>query len=525
MCSCVTRSRVPTLLVTVVVLLSCSGVAVTTAGAAQPSVQISSVTVTPSDPAPGESVTVETTISNLEGSNGAIDITDIYVRTSETAKEQERVENVGTISPGNSLTVPMSITFSDTGNKKLTVYVVVQDEDGEYQTYEYPVSVTVEKPNEALLSLSTTTAAADSQTPVNVTVANGYTGKISGVQLNLTGSGTVESPERIKGSIASGSEHTFQYDVTFDEVGTRTLTAEVTYTNDEGMTRTVTKSIDVNVEEPVVKADLAASSSSSDGSSVTTVELTNFGNTLLSDVQITATADGEVIARKKVADVEPDASSSATFDDTDSVAGTITYTATYTAAGSDHSTTINDRSEVPGEIYLTGVDITQTGTTVTLQGDAANIGSTDTKSVLLSVNTTGGVSSTASSGEYFVGAIEGSEFATFELTARTQQEASSIPIDITYIVNGKRVTKTQRVALESTNSTAPGGVAQAGADGNGQASASGPGGRGGFEGPGNSGGILPTGLLSGLPLTEIGIVLLLAIIGAIGYATYRWRNP
>lgn len=61
--------------------MSAGSAAVTVTGTS-PDVQISSVSVTPDDPGPGERVTVETTVSNLQSSDGTVEITDVYLRRS-----------------------------------------------------------------------------------------------------------------------------------------------------------------------------------------------------------------------------------------------------------------------------------------------------------------------------------------------------------------------------------------------------------------------------------------------------------
>ena len=70
--------------------------------------------------------------------------------------------------------------------------------------------------------------------------------------------------------------------------------------------------------------------------------------------------------------------------------------------------------------------------------------------VLVQINDTADVRPVSPSGEYFVGGVEASEFATFELTAQTESNASSVPVTITYIVDNERVTTTQHVDLKAT---------------------------------------------------------------------------
>ncbi|MCU4801695.1 hypothetical protein OB920_15050 [Halobacteria archaeon HArc-gm2] len=403
-----TRSRALRVLVVCAVLVS-TGVAATAVVAAQTDVQISSVSVTSNETVTGEPVTLETTVSNLQSSNGSVYITDIYLRTSGDADTQQRIEDVGSVPPGGSVTIPLTTTFEKAGEKRLTAHVVVRDQNGNHNSYEYPVYV--------------------------------------------------------------------------------------------------------DVEDPVVKADISTRTAGNQ-SGTTEVSLTNFGNTELSDVEIAASADGEEFDRNFLFDVAPGSSQTTTFDTENLSSDRVTFTASYTAAGQSHTTeeTVNLQNvkQVDGEIRLTGVETTRTGSRVTVDGDAANIGSTDTESVLVSIPNESGVRPVAPSGEYFIGAIEASEFATFELTGEVDAGTSTVPIEITYIVDGERVTTTQAVNVGSGGGAgaATGGDAQPGGDGQNPAS-----GTGGPDGQAGSG---------GLPLLPIGVVLV--ILAVAGVAVFLWRR-
>lgn len=399
-----TRSRALRVLVVCAVLVG-TGVGATAIAAAQTDVQISSVSVATNETVTGEPITLETTVSNLQSSSGSIFITDIYLRASGDASTQQRIEDVGSVPPGGSVTIPLTTTFEKAGEKRLTVHVTVRDQNGNHDSYEYPVYV--------------------------------------------------------------------------------------------------------DVEEPVVKAELSTRTAANQ-SGTTEVTLTNFGNTELSDVEVTASANGEQFDRNFLFDVAPESSQSTTFD-TENVSGDqVTFTASYTAAGQDHTTeeTVNLEGveQVDGEIRLTGVETTRTGSRVTLEGDAANIGSTDTESVLVSIPNASGVRPVAPSGEYFIGAIEASEFATFELTGEVDSDTSTVPVEITYIVDGERVTTSQDVTVGSGG----GAGADDQAAGGGQDPGSGAGGPDGQPGSG------------GLPLLPIGVVLV--ILAVVGVAVFLWRR-
>jgi hypothetical protein len=467
-------------------------------------VTIGNVTVSPQAPEPGERIRVTAEVRNSESSTGGAEIREVSLRGPSTSSY---ADDLGRLGPGDSIAVPFATTFEDSGEKRLTVVLRGFAADGGLIVIEKPVYVDVGEDGGASMSLSVATdadVAAGRPTPVNVTVANGHADAITGVRLDLDGDGSVENPDRVRGSIASGSEHTFRYDVTFDGTGTRTLTGAVSYATADGAMRTATDAVDVEVVEPVVRTDLTASGSAN-RTGGTEVRLRNVGNVELADVELTARADGDAVARRLLDDVAPGSSASATFDVGSSANGTVRYVATYTAAGADRTTSLRDRVAIAGEIRLTRVEVSRTGGGLTVQGETANVGSTDAESVLLRVASAEGVGPAPPSGEYFVGGIEASEFATFELTAEAPANASSVPVELSYIVDGERVTTTQRVELPSTDAAA--------APGRGQSS--GP--NGGSDDPADGSG-------GGLPLPIVGVVGAVVLLALAGVAVYRWRS-
>lgn len=392
------RSRGFTAAIAVVLLIGAIGAATMTVSASQTGMQISSVNVTPDDPVTGESVPIETTVSNPQGSNGTGDITAIYLRRAGgDLHEYGRVRNVGSVDPGSRETIRLPVTFDSPGEKRIVVNVGVEDEEGDHRTFQYPVYI--------------------------------------------------------------------------------------------------------DVEESDVRAELSTNTSV-DG---TAVELTNYGNVNLSDVEVTASVDGEEFARKYAHDVAPGSSRPVTVDTEDAFGEDVTFTARYSAADSTHTTTLTEqiRGNVPGEIDLTAIGASRSGGAVTFQGDAANVGSTDAESVMVNVPETAGVSPIAPSGEYFVGTVEASEFATFELSAAVDSNLSSVPVDVSYLVDGERVTTTREIDLES----ALGGTTRLAASEDGQGSSD------ETTGPGG-----------GFPLTGIGIVLVLLVVASGGFAVYRRRS-
>ena len=144
----------------------------------------------------------------------------------------------------------------------------------------------------------------------------------------------------------------------------------------------------------------------------------------------------------------------------------MTVVAQYTAAGEQETTrTTLDYSPAPvTDMSITGVDASRSGGVVTIDGDAANVGSADASSVVVSVVPGDGVTPVNPNKEYFVGAVESSEFSTFQLTANVSSSVSEVPVRIDYTVDGERLSRVVEVD-----------VSDAAASVDGQSSSSGPG--------------------------------------------------
>jgi len=340
----VRRKQLFSTLLAVLVIASTIGGVATVASAQQSAVSVS-IDSSPEDPVVGETVTFNITVTNQEGSSGIVDVSSIMLRTNN--EHYERVEDVGSLAPGGSLTVQMTTSFEEAGQRNLKAHVSAERASGgNLRAYYTPVTVDVEE-------------------------------------------------------------------------------------------------IDVN----------GALSTAANDSDETTVTLTNYGNVELSNVKITAAADGGVRDRRDAFDVDPGEADSITFDTGEYETDAVTFTAAYTARNERYETTRTsaiDR-EVTGEIRLTGVEVAESGSAVSIDGEAANIGGTDVESVLISIPDTDGVSPAAGSGEYFVGSVDASEFATFELTANVEGDA--VPVEIAYIADNDRVTTTQTLDVSSLNTT------------------------------------------------------------------------
>jgi hypothetical protein len=540
-------------LVLALVLVSAAVAVAIPASAAQTNVAIQSVDVSVNRPAPGEPFTLTVTVANLQSSSGPVEVKNVFVRKAGTTTEYARVKDTGTIAVGGQLSIPLTVRIDEPGGKRLAVHVVVQDSDGDFRQVNYPIYVQVEEPDEAVISFSDLDPVAGEEGTVNVTVSNGDTAPLSNVQLHLGGDANVENPERVRASLAPGTQTAQRFRVTFPETGTHSLEAALKYKTSAGSTRTVERTITVDVDRATIDPALSTAIETANGSSVVRAELEQFGNVDLRDVQIRALQDDVVVARTSMPDVPAEGTRTVSLDSSTIADGTIAIVAEFTAAGErrtvretlehvndveldvtsrvsngssaiqatvtqygtvelrnvqlraevngstvarkavpnvlaeESRTVVFDGEDVPAgtvtvvaefvagserrservsiqyspaptaDITLTGIEVERVDEVLTLSGDAANAGSARASSVILRVVPTEGVTPMNPKKEFFVGTIDASEFATFELTANASTAVDEIPIEIQYTVDGERRSRIVTVDVAETPEPERGG--------------------------------------------------------------------
>ncbi|AKH97622.1 COG1361 family protein [Halanaeroarchaeum sulfurireducens] len=470
-------------------ILSAISVAVPVTGSIS-NLAIESATPSVEDPAPGERFSVSVTIANHDATE-AVEVTDVYIRDAGSANTHVRVDDVGTIRPGGTLSVPLSLMFDDAGTKDLRVHTRVENESGDSRSITYPLTIDVEPPDNAILTVDDVDAVAGQEEHVNVTVSNGDDRSLSNVRLELTGDAVVDNAERVTASLDAGTQVVHGYDVTFPEPGRQSITGTITYKTADGMTRSINRSVTLDVAPARVDPELTVTPIESERGPALEVSLTEYGNAELRDVGVRALQNGTVVARTLLEDVPAEETRTATLDDTDLGDGNISVVASYTAAGTER-TIQTSRLYQPTEsasVVLSGVEATRDGSIVTLRGDAANVGSSDVESVLVAIEPVAGVTPTSPNRDYFIGGIEASEFGTFELTANVTDTTETVPVRVTYSADGERFSQVAPVELD-------GAAAEAGSD--------------------------EESTWDRIRLLEMAIVGLVVVL--LGAALYRWRT-
>lgn len=359
--------------------LLAGGIGLAAAGVPDARLTVEDVTVEPDTPAPGETTTVEVTVANSVGSISGATIDSIALYEGNTTYANET--NVGALSPGDDLTVPVAVVFDDAGVHDLTVEISATDEDGESVTVTRPLRLLVGGVDEA---------------PIDDDVE-------------------IEVREPLPGDFETDDDANVNLDV--GDVG--------------GLDGVLG-----GVEGPAPAED-DDTTSQAFGDSVVTVEVTNFGGATARDVVIDP--ESAALARQPLPDIEPGDTAHVPLDLSPiEGGGAVNVSVRYTLGTTPFSstTTYDYRPEQPS-ITLTDIDMVADGERVEISGNVGNTGTASADGVVVATETTDTVGPTYPQRSYFVGSVPESDFIGFELTASADPEnATTVPVTVTYQHDG-----------------------------------------------------------------------------------------
>jgi hypothetical protein len=417
---------------------------------AQVNASITDVQVAPSSPAPGETVTFRPTIQNFGSSGDSLDITAVALRQNGV-NELDRVRNLGTLSPGATVTIPLTTSFESSGTRDLRIYVYgVNADTGNAVQLRYPVSLTVRE-RHPQIDVQADDSVAGVASNGTVTVANGLDTDISNVEVNVSGEGvTMLDSRTVFASVSEGETITAPYRFRPDQSGDQRLRATLSYTLPNGTDRTVTQNRTIETDEPDEDGVIVEVSGQGTGTDQTmVVDVLNQGNTPAEDVVVSATAENATVTRALIGSVAPGETEQVRLNASLSESrADVTVTAAYESGADERSTTTATtlRSN-PGTIELTGLNVAREGGILQITGSTSNVGMTPTESVIVRVLPAENVRPAAPNRDFFVGEVPSSDFSSFDLTARPTGNVSSVPVEVSYLVDGERRTQTFSVAV------------------------------------------------------------------------------
>jgi hypothetical protein len=441
---------------------------------------VSDATVSPAQPVTGAPTTVEASVSLSAGSTSPVSLQRVALVDGATAVAS--ATDLGALSAGGSLTVPLTTTFDDPSQRDLQVVVVGENETGAEVRATRPLTLVVESAP-PLVEVRAGSGVAGTPSSVAVELSNPTTAAMRNVVVDV-GAGEASGRATVA-TLAGGASRTVNVSVVPESPGDLPVDATVRYTTAVGTVAETTESgtlsvaelredVGIRVERASDAAatggdgglqeqlgslvggaaggatngqDGAGAGSEGDDPERLAVTVTNFGNAPVRDVVVQPRSNGSTLDRYAVGRLAPGASESVTVGLDRLPAGEIRFETTYAVGGASGVAAASyDYRPETGGIRVTGVNLTVDDGTLRIEGNAGNAGEATVSGVVLGVGESEHVSPAYPQRDYFVGSVEGSEFAPFELTADVDlANATSVPVEVTYVVDG--VERTDRVEL------------------------------------------------------------------------------
>lgn len=423
--------------------------------------------VEPETPTAGAPVTVPVTVDSSARSNQPLTVDSVALLDGE----QRLVETsgVGSLAIGDSISVPLTTTFDSPGAKALTVELQGRNAKNESVVVRQPLSLVIERGTPAI-EMANFSAVEGTTSEVSVAVSNPTEVTLRNIVVTVDSDGARNVVDRrVVPSLSPGesTERIFRFRP--EGPGETLLNANVSYTTAAGTTATFstneTLSVapledDVSVRVRTVSAeqetqqpDLGSGvegilDTQSQGDTATAdgdvrVTVSNLGNAPLRNVVLDPLAGEESLgARPVVNRLAPGTEESVIV----SLEGTppteVLFEARYDiGTNSDRVTTAFDPEPNRGSVSVTGVDLEISGDRVEITGDIGNPGAGKISGVVVLVNSAEGVTPAYPSRDFFIGEIEGDGFAPFELTATLTENATEIPLEVQYLVDGDERTE------------------------------------------------------------------------------------
>jgi hypothetical protein len=443
---------------------------------------VTDVTVSPSAPTTADRVTFDVTLRASTGGPSPVALDRVELRT-EDGETLATASDPGTLSQGDTLTVPLATTFDTAGAKDLVVVAVGTDDAEEQVRVRRPVPVVVERAPPQL-EATVDGAVAGGTTTVTVAVSNPTPATLRNVEVTAGGEFDAVDGRATLADLAAGERATVNLTVRASEAGERTLALGVNYTTASGTAAnaTLTRAVDVAPAErdlgvrvgpaqgddgdgqvPAgVEGVLGGRTTQSDDEEGASdrpdrveVTVTNFGNAPATDVVLAPTAGDRELPRQAVADrLAPGESASVTVDLSSlSTDADVQFRVRGLVAGEDASAATN-YSVRPrtGEVAVTGVNLSLTDDgTLRVSGNLGNVGEREVTGVVVRVGESEFAGPAYPQRSYFVGTVDGSEFAPFELTATVDAaNVSTVPIEVQYAVAGEERTETVQVPFDDS---------------------------------------------------------------------------
>jgi len=351
---------------------------------------------------------------------------------------------LATVDSDASRTVDFEYRADEPGSHTVTATLTYTTAGGVTDTVTDTVTVRTTE-GRPQIAVDTNTSIAGVESEGTVTVANGLGAAVTNAELTLEGDDVTVSDDRsVFTRIADGDSATANFAFTPAEAGEQELTATLTYSTRGGATRTVTETVTVETERLRDRVALDVSTREGGDSQVVTVTVLNQGNAPLSNVSVGGRSTNATVGRALLDRVAPGESRTVRLNASLSAdRAAVDVRTTYDVADQRGETAATTAlTQTPGTIGLTGIEVVPEGNRLRVSGSASNLGTTDAQSVLVSVVDSERVTPTAPNREFFVGTVPASDFVSFDVYAAVDGNVSTVPLEVQYLVDGERHTRT-----------------------------------------------------------------------------------
>lgn len=313
---------------------------------------VSDVTVEPDEPTAGEPLTITPTIQSSAGSDQAVTIDSVTATVD--GEEVGAVTNEGTLSPGDSVSVPFTTTFDESGEYTVEFEIVGTDEAGETVTLTRQETVVVSSVPPVRLTVTdvavqpeTPTAGEPVTVPITVDSSAGSTQPLEVNSVSLLDGGDEVATADDLGALAVGDSITVPLTTTFEAAGEQTLTARLRGTNAKNETVEVTEPVTIVVEAGAPAIEMRNNAGVNGTLSEVSMRLSNPTEATLRNIVTTVGGDGldGELDRRVVPALDPGEARNLTFTVRPDGAGetlletNVSYT---TAAGTEATRTTTD---------------------------------------------------------------------------------------------------------------------------------------------------------------------------------------
>ncbi|UIO99785.1 hypothetical protein Hbl1158_14880 [Halobaculum sp. CBA1158] len=279
----------------------------------------------------------------------------------------------------------------------------------------------------------------------------------------------------VSDSLAPDAERSYDFNVSLEDTGEQTVYVHATLLGPRGDRKHLVQAVPVDVRQPSPQLEVNVNDAVVGAERTLNVTVANGLEESVRQIDVRVSSPAEALTfrtRNRVrATLGGGSTAGFTFPVVAEEAGQfpVEVRLSYTDDGDRRTVTRTfdaDFSEPgdAGRIRLTGVSVTRGADGVLgIAGSAANVGGTDVRSVVVSVGDADGVVAAEPQPDYFVGTVEGSDFASFDLNAELTGDRTSVPVRVEYVVDGVERSFTTDVRVGDSALATPTPAPQGGA--------------------------------------------------------------